>query len=82
MQQPDHLTDAPEGVQRFILLLLLVTPEDKLWRFEDVVHQAEDPIAALDALSVLSDAGLILRRGRYVFPTRAAMHYRRLLGSR
>jgi hypothetical protein len=82
MQQPDHLTDATESVQRFILLLLLVTPEHKLWRFEDVVHQAGDPIAALDALSVLSDAGLIHRRGRYVFPTRAATHYRRLFGSR
>jgi hypothetical protein len=81
MQQPDHLTDAPENVQRFILLLLLLAPEDKLWRFEDVVHQADDPIVALDALTVLSDAGLILRRGRYVFPTRAATHYRNLFES-
>ena len=74
MQQPDHLTDVPESIQR----LLLLAPEHKLWRFEDIVHQADDPIVALDALTVLSDAGLIHRRGRYVFPTRAATHYRNL----
>jgi hypothetical protein len=81
MQQPDHLTDVPESAQRFILRLLLHAPEHKLWPLEGLVHHAGDPIMALDALTVLSDAGLIHRRGQYVFPTRAATHYYRLFGS-
>jgi hypothetical protein len=40
MQQPDHLTDAPESVQRFILRLLLLAPEHKLWPLEGLVHRS------------------------------------------
>jgi hypothetical protein len=81
MYEPsEHFTDAPESAQRFILRLLLHAREDKFWPLEGLVHHAGDPIIALDALTALSDAGLIQRRGEYVFPTRAATHYYRLFG--
>jgi hypothetical protein len=78
--QPNHLTDTPEHVQRLILLMLLRAREDKFWPLEGLVHETGNAILALDALAALSDAGLIHRRGQYVFPTRAAMHYHYLFG--
>jgi hypothetical protein len=78
--QPHHLPQAPEGVQRLILRLLLGDREERLWPLEMVVHRVGDPITALDALVALSDAGLVHRWGRYVIPTRAAMHFYWLFG--
>jgi hypothetical protein len=78
--QPHHLPQAPEGVQRLILRLLLRGEKERLWPLEEVVHRVGDPITALDALVTLSDAGLVHRWGRFVIPTRAAMHFYWLLG--
>ena len=78
--QPDHPTHAPEGVQRLILRLLLGGDGEQLWPLELVVHRVGNPITALDALVALSDAGLVHRWGRYVIPTRAAMHFFWLFG--
>ncbi len=78
--QPDYLPQAPEGVQRRILRLLLGGQDERLWPLEVVVHRVGDPITALDALVALSDAGLVHRWGRYVIPTRAAMHFFWLFG--
>ena len=78
--QPHHLPQAPEGVQRRILRLLLGGQDERLWPLEVVVHRVGDPITALDALVALSDAGLVHRWGRYVIPTRAAMHFFWLFG--
>lgn len=78
--QPDYLPQAPEGVQRLILRLLLGGEDERLWPLEVVVHRVGDPITALDALVALSDAGLVHRWGRYVMPTRAAMHFFWLFG--
>jgi hypothetical protein len=73
--QPHHLPQAPEGVQRLILRLLLDSEKERLWPLELVVRRVGNPITALDALVALSDAGLVHRWGRYVIPTRAAMHF-------
>jgi hypothetical protein len=78
--RPDHLPQAPEGVQRLILRLLLSGEDERLWPLERIVHHTGNPITALDALVALSDAGLVHRWGRYVIPTRAAMHFYWLLG--
>jgi hypothetical protein len=78
--QPHHLPQAPEGVQRLILRLLLGGEKERLWPLETVVHHVGNPITALDALASLSDAGLVHRWGRYVIPTRAAMHFYWLFG--
>jgi hypothetical protein len=78
--QPTHLPHAPERVQRVILRLLLAGEKERLWPLETVVHHVGNPITALDALAALSDAGLVHRWGRYVIPTRAAMHFFWLLG--
>ncbi len=73
--RPDYLPQAPEGVQRLILRLLLDSEKERLWPLELVVRRVGDPITALDALAALSDAGLVHRWDRYVIPTRAAMHF-------
>jgi hypothetical protein len=78
--RPDHLPQAPAGVQRLILRLLLSTEQEHLWPLETVVHHVGNPIIALDALVSLSDAGLVHRWGHYVIPTRAAMHCYWLFG--
>jgi hypothetical protein len=78
--QPHHLPQAPERVQRLILRLLLGGEQERLWPLETVVHHVGDPITALDALVALSDAGLVHRWGHYVIPTRAAMHFFWLFG--
>jgi hypothetical protein len=62
-------------VQRLILRLLLAGEGERFWPLEMIVRRVGDPIAALDALVALSDAGLVHRWGRYVIPTRAAMHF-------
>jgi hypothetical protein len=73
--RPDHLPQAPAGVQRTILRLLLSDENEPLWPLETVVHHVGNPIVALDALVALSDAGLVQRWSSYVIPTRAAMHF-------
>lgn len=78
--RPDHLPQAPAGVQRAILRFLLLGEQERLWSLETVVHHVGDPITALDALVALSDAGLVHRWGHYVIPTRAAMHCYWLFG--
>jgi membrane-associated PAP2 superfamily phosphatase len=78
--QPRHLPQAPERVQRLILRLLLGDEQERFWPLEVVVHQVGDQITVLNALVALSDAGLVHRWGRYVIPTRAAMHFYWLLG--
>jgi hypothetical protein len=73
--RPDHLPQAPPGVQRLILRLLLAGEGERFWPLEMIVRRGGDLITALDALVALSDAGLVHRWGRYVIPTRAAMHF-------
>jgi hypothetical protein len=80
LDQPHDLPQAPERVQRLILRLLLGGEQERFWPLEVVVHQVGDQITALNALVALSDAGLVHRWGRYVIPTRAAMHFYWLLG--
>jgi membrane-associated PAP2 superfamily phosphatase len=78
--QPDQPTDVPENFQRQILMLLLWSSEEQWWSLEALVHRVGDPIVALDALTALSDAGLVHRQGKFVFATRAATHYHQLFG--
>jgi membrane-associated PAP2 superfamily phosphatase len=53
---------------------------ERWWSLEALVHRLGDPIVALDALNGLADDGLIHRQGKFVFPTRAALHYHHLFG--
>jgi hypothetical protein len=75
--QPDPI-DAPENFQAQALTFLVWGSPEQWWSLEDLVHRIGDPIAALDALSVLEDNGLIHRQDKFVFPTRAALHYHHL----
>lgn len=78
--QPHHLPQTAERVQRLILRLLLTGEGEPLWPLESVVQQVGDTVVAIDALVALSDAGLVHRWGHYVIPTRAAMHCYWLFG--
>ncbi len=76
-EQPD--TDEDESIQWEILWLLLEARPDRWWSVEEVVSDTGNPIGALDALGALCDAGLIHRQGRFVFPTRPAIHFFQLV---
>ncbi len=77
--QPDPI-DVPENFQAQLLMLLVWGSQEQWWSLEALVHRIGDPIVALDALGVLEDTGLIHRQGKFVFPTRAALHYHHLFG--
>jgi hypothetical protein len=51
--------------------------DDKpIWRIEEVLDETADPVVALDALSMLSEVGLIRRRGDFIVITVAATRTR------
>ena len=71
--------DVPENFQRQVLMLVLWAGAE--WcTIEELGRKVGDLIVALDAMSALTDAGLIHRQGQYVFPTRAAIHCHDLFG--
>jgi len=72
--------DVPENFQRQILMLVLWAG-DEWCTIEELGGKVGDMIVALDAMSALSDAGLIHRQEQYVFPTRAAIHLHDLFGA-
>jgi hypothetical protein len=72
--------DAPENFQRQIIMLVLWAG-DEWWTIEELSRKVGDLVVALDAMSALSDAGLIHRQDQYVFPTRAAIHLHDLFGA-
>jgi hypothetical protein len=78
---PDYSTaDLPESFEREILSRIIWADED-WFTVEELSHSAGDVIAALDAMSVLYEAGLIQRRGEYVYPTAAVIKLHELFGS-
>jgi hypothetical protein len=78
---PDYSTaDLPESFEREILSRIMWADED-WFTVEELSHSVGDVIAALDAMSVLYDAGLIQRRGEYVVPTAAATKLHELFGA-
>jgi hypothetical protein len=79
--QPD-LNDAeiPEYFERRILELILSAGEDH-YTVEELGASIDHVIAALDAMSVLYDAGLIDRQDEHVFPTRAAIKLHELFAT-
>jgi hypothetical protein len=83
MQDHPDLNDAeiPEYFERRILELILSAGEDR-YTVAELGASVDHVIAALDAMSVLYDAGLIDRRGEYVFPTRAAIKVHELFATR
>ncbi len=63
--------DVPENYQRQVLMLVLWAGAE--WcTIEELGRKVGDLVMALDAMRVLSDAGLIHRQEQYVFPTVAS----------
>jgi hypothetical protein len=83
MHDQSELNDAeiPEYFERRILELILWAGEDH-YTVEELSASVDHVIAALDALSVLYDAGLIDRQGDHVFPKRAAIKLHELFATR
>ncbi len=80
MQEQSEAVDVPENFQRQVMVLVLWAGEE--WcTIEELARKVGDLVTALDAMSVLADAGLLHRQGRYVFPTRAAVHLHDLFGA-
>lgn len=77
-----QLEDVPENFQRSLLMLLIWNDPagGEWWTIGELMRRIGDPIAALDAMAALADAGLIHRENDCVFPTRAARHYHHLFG--
>jgi hypothetical protein len=68
-------------MERDILSLMLGSETDLpwWWHIEDVMHETDDPIIALDAMASLCAAGLLQRRGDYLLITRAALKFHQLI---
>jgi hypothetical protein len=80
MEEQPEAVDAPSNFERQIFMLTIWAGEE--WcTIEGLSRNVGDLIITLDALSALSDAGLIHRQGDYVFPTRAAIHLHDLFGA-
>jgi hypothetical protein len=74
--------DAPsdEHSELVVLTLLLEDATPALWSLEELASELGDEIHATDAVTSLHGAGLVHRCGRFVFATRAATRFSRLLG--
>ena len=78
---PDYSdADLSESFEREVLSRIIWADED-WFTIGELSHSVGDVIAALDAMSILYDAGLIQRQGEYVFATRAATKIHELFGT-
>lgn len=68
---------AEYDIQKDILTKLL-TPTVRPWTVEALIRDIGDWTLTTEALSALRRAGLVCRRGFFVFPTRAAIHFHQL----
>ena len=71
------LKTAEHVIQEEILMKLL-TPTVRPWTVEALIRDIGDWTMTTDALTALRRAGLVCRRGFFVFPTRAAIHFHRI----
>lgn len=71
------LKTAEHVIQENILIKLL-TPTARPWTVEALIRDIGDWTMTTDALTALRRAGLVCRRGFFVFPTRAAIHFHRI----
>jgi len=79
-QDTDQIEDVPENFERQVLALVLWADQDPC-TVEQLSRNGGDIIVALDALSIVSDCGLIHRQGDHVFPTRAVLKVHDLFGA-
>jgi hypothetical protein len=60
------------------ILKKLLTPTVRPWTVEALIRDIGDWSMTTGALTALRRAGLVCRRGFFVFPTRAAIHFHQL----
>jgi hypothetical protein len=69
-----------EHSELVVLTLLLDEATPALWSLEELASELGDELHATDAVASLHGAGLVHRCDRFVFATRAATRFGRLLG--
>ncbi|HEV3323785.1 MAG TPA: hypothetical protein VG147_16535 [Solirubrobacteraceae bacterium] len=77
----DEINEALAIAERHIqedILTKLLTPTVRPWTVEALIRDIGNWNLTTDALTTLRRAGLVCRRGFFVFPTRAAIHFHRL----
>ncbi len=77
----DEINEALEIAERHIqedILMKLLTPTARPWTVEALIRDIGNWNLTTEALTTLRRAGLVCRKGFFVFPTRAAIHFHRL----
>ncbi len=79
--EDDDVIKAPKTAEHVIqenILTKLLTPTVRPWTVEALIRDIGDWTMTTEALTTLRRAGLVCRRGFFVFPTRAAIHFHRI----
>jgi hypothetical protein len=80
MQAQPVGNDREEHLENVVLALLLDPHLPVLWSIDELARQLGDATDAADAVAHLRAAGLVHRCQDFVFATRAAAHFSRLIG--
>ncbi|MFI4985175.1 MAG: hypothetical protein ACHQAV_04205 [Solirubrobacterales bacterium] len=80
MQDRSPVADGEEHRESFVLTLLLDPDSPCVWSIDELARELGDPTDAADAVARLYAAGLVHRCGEFVFATRSAARFARLIG--
>lgn len=80
MQEQAAGNDREEHSEGVVLTLLLDPDLPWLWSMDELGRELGDAVRAEDAVAGLHAAGLVHRCGEFVFATRSAAHFSRLVG--
>lgn len=73
-------TPSDEHSELVVLTLLLGEPAMRFWSMHELARELSDESRTADAVASLCAAGLAHRCEEFVFATRAAVRFNRLLG--
>jgi hypothetical protein len=80
MQDRSPVAEGEEHRETVILTLLLEPGGPWLWSVQELARELGDATDAADAVARLHAAGLVHRCHEFVFATRPAAHFARLIG--
>jgi hypothetical protein len=80
MDDRSHVAEGEKHRESAILTLLLDPRGPWLWSIQELARELGDATDAADAVARLRAAGLVHRCHEFVFATRSASHFARLIG--
>ena len=80
VDQPSQDTPSAEHSELVVLTLLLDDTTPAVWSIQELASELCDPLGATDAVASLHGARLVHRCEQFVFATRAAWRFSRLIG--